>query len=62
MEPQQKQNPWLQIINSLRNQIDKNSFETWFEPTAYIGQEEDSIYIKVPNILKTGSLFIIHAL
>jgi len=49
MEPQQKQNPWLQIINSLRNQIDKNSFETWFEPTAYIGQEEDSIYIKVPN-------------
>jgi len=49
MEPQQKQNPWLQIINSLRNQIDKNSFETWFEPTAYIGQEADAIYVKVPN-------------
>lgn len=49
MEPQQKQNPWLQIINYLRNQIDKNSFETWFEPTNYIGQEAEAIYVKVPN-------------
>ncbi len=49
MEPQQKQNPWLKIINSLRNQVDNNSFETWFEPTTYIGQEAEAIYVKVPN-------------
>ncbi len=49
MEPENKLNPWLQIKNSLPNDIDKNSYETWFEPTSYIGKEEDSLYIKVPN-------------
>lgn len=49
MEPQDKSNPWLQIVQSIQKKIDKNSFETWFEPTVYIGQETDSLYIKVPN-------------
>lgn len=49
MEPQDKSNPWLQILKTVRNKIDRNSYETWFEPTAYIGRESDSIYIKVPN-------------
>ena len=49
MEPQDKSNPWLQIIQSIRKKVDKNSYETWFEPATYIGQEPDSLYIKVPN-------------
>ncbi len=49
MEPEDKLNPWLQIMNSLQKDIDKNSYETWFEPTSYIGKEADSLYIKVPN-------------
>ncbi len=49
MEPKDKQNPWLQIMDSLQKKIDKNSYETWFEPTSYIGQESNSLYIKVPN-------------
>ena len=49
MEPENKLNPWLQILNSLQKDIDKNSYETWFEPTSYIGKEADSLYIKVPN-------------
>jgi len=49
MENQDKQNPWLQIQGSLKEQIDANSFETWFEPTVYIGQEDIDLYIKVPN-------------
>ncbi len=49
MENQDKQNPWLQIQGSLKEQIDANSFETWFEPTVYIGQEDMDLYIKVPN-------------
>ena len=49
MEPQEKLNPWTQILRSIQDKIDKNSFETWFEPTAYIGKEAHSLYIKVPN-------------
>ncbi len=49
MENQEKQNPWHQILKILKAQIDANSFETWFEPTVYIGQEDVDLYIKVPN-------------
>ncbi len=49
MEIEQKTNPWLQITEAIRKEMDKNSFETWFEPTVYIGQESDCLYIKVPN-------------
>ncbi len=49
MEAKDKQNPWLQIMDVLQKKIDKNSYETWFEPTSYIGQETNSLYIKVPN-------------
>ena len=46
---EEKTNPWLQIISEVQQKIDPNSFETWFEPAAYIGQERDDLYIKVPN-------------
>ena len=49
MENPDKQNLWLQILNVLKEQIDTNSFETWFEPTVYIGREDTDLYIKVPN-------------
>lgn len=49
MEPEEKTNPWLQIMEALQKKVDKNSYETWFEPTSYIGKEKNSIYIKVPN-------------
>jgi len=42
-------NPWVQILLEAQKKIDQNSFETWFEPTAFIGQEGDGLYIKVPN-------------
>jgi chromosomal replication initiator protein len=44
-----KQNPWFQVLLDVQKKIDANSFETWFEPTAFIGQEGDSLYVKVPN-------------
>lgn len=49
MEPEEKINPWLQIMEALQKKVDKNSYETWLEPTSYIGKEENSLYIKVPN-------------
>jgi chromosomal replication initiator protein len=42
-------NPWLQVLSELQKKIDQNSFETWFEPTVFIGQEGEALYIKVPN-------------
>ena len=49
MENEQKSNPWLQIKETIKKEIDRNSYETWFDPTIYIGQESNSLYIKVPN-------------
>jgi chromosomal replication initiator protein len=40
---------WHQIKEGIQKKIDVNAFETWFEPTSYIGQESDTLYIKVPN-------------
>ena len=46
---EEKTNPWVQIIQDLQKKVDQNSYETWFEPTTYIGQEKGCLYIKVPN-------------
>jgi chromosomal replication initiator protein len=42
-------NPWVEILQSVKKKIDGNSFDTWFQPTLYIGQETDCLYVKVPN-------------
>ncbi len=49
MEPKENENPWIQILRAVQTKIDPNSFETWFDPTNFIGQEQDCLYIKVPN-------------
>ncbi len=49
MEHEEKDNPWLLILRALRAKVDENSFETWFEPTAFIGEEREGLYVKVPN-------------
>jgi len=46
---EEKTNPWNQIVQDLQRKVDQNSYETWFEPTTYIGQEKGCLYIKVPN-------------
>ncbi len=49
MEDKQNSNPWLLIKDAVKLKIDRNSYETWFYPTIYIGQESNCFYIKVPN-------------
>jgi chromosomal replication initiator protein len=39
----------LRIVQAVQKKVDANSFETWFEPTSFIGEEGDALYIKVPN-------------
>src|SRR4030042_1552971 len=49
MQDKEKLNSWQQILQDVKKKVDQNSYETWFEPTLYIGQEKDIFYIKVPN-------------
>ena len=49
MQDKENLNAWLEILRDIKKKVDQNSFETWFEPTLYIGQEKDVLYIKVPN-------------
>jgi chromosomal replication initiator protein len=49
METEDKTNSWLRIVQAVKKKVDENSFETWFEPTSFIGEEGDALYIKVPN-------------
>ncbi len=49
MHDSEKMNLWLQIRNEIKKRIDQKSYQTWFDPTIYIGQENDALYIKVPN-------------
>ncbi|MEW5900278.1 MAG: chromosomal replication initiator protein DnaA [Acidobacteriota bacterium] len=49
MQDKEKLNCWLQILQEVKKKVDLNSYETWFDPTLYIGQEKETLYIKVPN-------------
>ncbi|HPH44516.1 MAG TPA: DnaA N-terminal domain-containing protein, partial [Candidatus Aminicenantes bacterium] len=46
---EEKTNPWNEILLVLQDKVDAKSFETWFEPTAFIGRDKDDLYVKVPN-------------
>ena len=49
MENQEKHNPWVHLQQAIKKKIDINSYETWFDPTVFIGVEANNLYIKVPN-------------
>ncbi len=49
MQDKENLNSWVEILRDINKKVDQNSYETWFEPTLYIGQEKDVLYIKVPN-------------
>ncbi len=49
MEDEIKTNYWLLLLEEVKKRVEESAFETWFEPTTYIGQDKDCLYIKVPN-------------
>jgi chromosomal replication initiator protein len=49
MKFEDKVNPWNRILAAVKNRVEGQAFETWFEPTSYIGEEGETLYIKVPN-------------
>jgi len=42
-------NLWEKIKSIIKEKINSHSYQTWFEPTQYIGRDEQTIFIKVPN-------------
>lgn len=40
---------WENILKLLKNEIEEDSFDIWFSPIRFIGRDEDSVYLKVPN-------------
>ncbi|MEW6455987.1 MAG: chromosomal replication initiator protein DnaA [Acidobacteriota bacterium] len=41
---------WERIKDFLRLNTDELTYNTWFSPLSFIGRDENTIYIKVPNI------------
>jgi chromosomal replication initiator protein len=40
---------WEKVLELLKNEIEEDSFNTWISTVRFIGKDEDSIYLKVPN-------------
>ncbi|MCX8159527.1 MAG: chromosomal replication initiator protein DnaA [Candidatus Saccharicenans sp.] len=49
MKVEDKVNIWNRILAAVKNRVESQAFETWFEPTSYIGEDGETLYIKVPN-------------
>jgi repressor of nif and glnA expression len=37
MEEEIKSNCWVQLLAEISKRVEANAFETWFEPTSFIG-------------------------
>ena len=44
-------NPWDAVLLKLENEIPRDDFSTWFQPTTYVRHTSECLSIKVPNQL-----------
>ena len=44
-------NVWDQIVARVETKINRHSFQTWFKPTAFLGDAGETVTVKVPNDL-----------
>jgi chromosomal replication initiator protein len=42
---------WDQILGRIETKVNPHSFSTWFRPTSFVADSEDSITVRVPNQL-----------
>lgn len=42
-------NIWNQVLEKIQERIDKQSYDTWFDPVIFISYIEDTIHLQVPN-------------
>ena len=44
-------NLWDQILARIETKVNRHSFYTWFKPTSFIGEDDASVTVRVPNNL-----------
>jgi chromosomal replication initiator protein len=40
---------WDQVLSRIETKVNRHSFYTWFKPTAYVGEREGELLVRVPN-------------
>ena len=46
---QQYQTKWAQLLASIQQRLNQDTFNTWFKPIGFIGIKDDIINLSVPN-------------
>jgi chromosomal replication initiator protein len=44
-------NLWDEILARIETKVNRHSFYTWFRPTTFVGQDQTSVTVRVPNAL-----------
>jgi chromosomal replication initiator protein len=44
-------NIWDQVLARIETKVNRHSFYTWFKPTGFLAERDDSIRVRVPNAL-----------
>jgi chromosomal replication initiator protein len=42
-------NIWNQVLEKIQERVDKQSYDTWFEPVVFISYMDDTVHLQVPN-------------
>jgi chromosomal replication initiator protein len=42
-------NLWNQVLDRLERRLDRNEFETWFQPTSFLSEKGETIDVRVPD-------------
>lgn len=42
-------NIWNQVLEKIQERVDKQSYDTWFEPVVFISYMNDTVHLQVPN-------------
>src|SRR4051812_1133717 len=44
-------NIWDQVLARVETKVNRHSFYTWFKPTAFVGERDSGLRVRVPNAL-----------
>ncbi|MBI2835700.1 MAG: chromosomal replication initiator protein DnaA, partial [Acidobacteria bacterium] len=44
-------NIWNQVLDRIENKVNRHSFQTWFKPTSLVGDDGQTITVRVPSSL-----------
>ena len=44
-------NLWDQILSRVETKVNRHSFYTWFKPTSFVAVDDETMTVRVPNVL-----------